>query len=438
MGLLAGVQSVAAKQPPRVFLYAREKFGKSSLGAYAPKPIFFMTRGETGLVELISSGRVPPTPHFPYDANKPPTWGTLTQGIKELTYEPHDFRTFFIDTANGAEILCQEHIRNSQFGGRQDKFAAYGKGWDACKVAWGDLLASLDLLRSTRHMAIVFLAHTQIKKFDDPTTAEQYDKYRPACQEKLWELTHKWADCICFGQFLASLYETESGKTKARQEMERAICFQESPAWEAGNRYGIQGTISVSNGAKEAWASFAKVFDGRFDLPSPSDVIEAKGKKIDAAASIDELKDLFLKLSDAEKKALNDRKNARKAVLDAAIASAESSKPTTTEPTGLQKLIREARANLADVEHAIDFARLVAALDADLATYDPGHKSGDLATIARRAAVVKDRTDLAGLSDKQLATAMNAVRNHLDMIGSDLFGGAGNDGAAKPADALKH
>ncbi|MBL8867139.1 MAG: hypothetical protein JNK93_16410, partial [Planctomycetia bacterium] len=113
-------------------------------------------------------------------------------------------------------------------------------------------------------------------------------------------------------------------------------------------------------------------------------------------------------------------------------------KPATTEPTGLQKLIREARANLADVEHASDFARLVTALDADLATHDPGHKSGDLAAIARRAAGVKDRTDLAGLSDKQLATAMNAVRNHLDTIGSDLFGGAGNDGAAKPADALKH
>lgn len=109
-----------------------------------------------------------------------------------------------------------------------------------------------------------------------------------------------------------------------------------------------------------------------------------------------------------------------------------------TEPTGLQKLIREARANLADVEHASDFARLVTALDADLATHDPGHKSGDLATIARRAAGVKDRTDLAGLSDKQLATATSAVRSHLDTIGSDLFGGAGNDGAAKPADALKH
>lgn len=111
---------------------------------------------------------------------------------------------------------------------------------------------------------------------------------------------------------------------------------------------------------------------------------------------------------------------------------------TVTEPTGLQKLIREARANLADVEHASDFAWLVAALDVDLAKHDPGHKSGDLATIARRAAGVKDRTDLAGLSDKQLATAMSAVRSHLDTIGSDLFGGAGNDGAAKPADALKH
>lgn len=110
----------------------------------------------------------------------------------------------------------------------------------------------------------------------------------------------------------------------------------------------------------------------------------------------------------------------------------------TSEPTGLAKLVSAARADLADVEHASDFARLVTAIDNDLATHDPQHKSGDLAAIARRAAGVKDRTDLAGLSDKQLASATNAVRNHLDTIGSDLFGGAGNDGAAKPADALKH
>jgi hypothetical protein len=113
-------------------------------------------------------------------------------------------------------------------------------------------------------------------------------------------------------------------------------------------------------------------------------------------------------------------------------------KPATTELTGLQKLIRTARAELADVEYASDFARLVAALDADLATHDPGHKSGDLAAVVRKLAGVKDRSDLAGLDDKQLAKAVNAVRNHLDTIGSDLFGGAGNDGAAKSADALKH
>jgi hypothetical protein len=39
--------------------------GKTSLGACAPKPIYLMTRGETGLLTLIDAGRIPETAHFP-------------------------------------------------------------------------------------------------------------------------------------------------------------------------------------------------------------------------------------------------------------------------------------------------------------------------------------------------------------------------------------
>lgn len=257
MSLLSRVKTTAAQLPSRTFLYAREKWGKSSLFAHAPGAVFFMTRGETGLVELIGGGRVPATAHFPYDESAPPTWATLRQAAKELADEDHPYKLFVVDTANGAEILCQEHVRKTQFNNNQAKFASYGKGWEACRVEWLQLLADLDRLRAKRKMGVVLLAHTQVKKFEDPTTEDSYDKYRPACQEKLWELTHKWADIICFGHFQAQTYETDSGRTKARHELQRVLCFEQSPLWEAGNRYGIAGNLDVSKGAKAGFAAFA-------------------------------------------------------------------------------------------------------------------------------------------------------------------------------------
>lgn len=256
--LLSRVTSTAQALPSRVFLYAREKWGKSSLFAHAPGAIFFMTRGETGLTELIAGGRVPPTAHFEYDEQNPPTWSTLRQAVKELAEEDHPHKALVIDTCNGAEILCQEYVRRAQFNNSQAKFASYGKGWDACRVEWLALLQDLDALRSRRKMSVVLLAHTRVKKFDDPTQEEGYDKYQPACQDKLWDLTHKWADIICFGHFRADTYETDSGKVKARAEVRRVLCFDQSPMWEAGNRYGIAGELNVGGGAKAGFAAFAQ------------------------------------------------------------------------------------------------------------------------------------------------------------------------------------
>ena len=257
MSLLSRVTTSASQLPSRVFLYAREKWGKSSLFTHAPNAIYFMTRGETGLVELIAGGRVPPTAHFPYDESDPPTWATLRQAVRELADQDHPYRLLVIDTANGAEILCQEHVRKTQFNGSQSKFASYGKGWDSCRVEWLGLLADLDRLRAVRRMGVVLLAHTQVKKFEDPTADEAYDKYRPACQDKLWDLTHKWSDIIAFGHFQADTYETDSGRTKARSTLRRVLCFDQSPLWEAGNRYGITGQIDVSAGAEAGFKAFS-------------------------------------------------------------------------------------------------------------------------------------------------------------------------------------
>ncbi len=321
-GLLSQVKKTAEVMPPRTFLYAREKWGKSSMFTHDPHSIYFMTRGETGLLELLAGGRVPDTAHFPYDEQKPPTWSLLRSAVRELRDSDHSYKHFVLDTSNGAEILCQEHVRSSQFGGDHKKFASYGKGWESCRIEWLGLLTDLDAMRAKRKMAVTFLAHTQIKKFEDPTTEDSYDKFKPSCQEKLWDLTHKWADIICFGHFQAETYETDSGKTKAKSELTRVICFEQSPLWEAGNRYGISGAITVNNGADAAYKTFtAAVTKARENRPSDAQV----ESRLRQASSMDALRGEWDSLSPDQQRRL-------KPLLDQLKKQFPTTNPTPSQP----------------------------------------------------------------------------------------------------------
>ena len=68
--VLARVTRQAKPLPPRIVLYAAEKFGKTSWAAHAWKPIFLLTQGETGLLPLLETGRVPPVDHVPDDIRR--------------------------------------------------------------------------------------------------------------------------------------------------------------------------------------------------------------------------------------------------------------------------------------------------------------------------------------------------------------------------------
>ncbi len=98
--MTAKVTNTAPNLPSRVVLYAAEKWGKSSFAAYAPRPIFLMTAGETGLLSLIEARKVPAVDHFPEDFQ---TWQRLVNAVRALRDEKHDFQTLVLDTGNGAE-----------------------------------------------------------------------------------------------------------------------------------------------------------------------------------------------------------------------------------------------------------------------------------------------------------------------------------------------
>lgn len=252
---LRAVSTTGKNLPSRTVLYATPGWGKSSLSCYTPAPIVLMTRGEDGLRTLLDRGLVPPTAHFEDDAQ---TWNEVLMACRELLVNQHEYKTLVLDTLNGAERLCVEHVTDKEYGGSSEKFAAYGKGVDSTVTEWLKLLDLFTRLRD-KGMSIFLLAHSKIATFKSPESAD-YDRYSPDMGNKVWAQTGKWADHVLFGQLETFVQkdDTKAKKGKASGGRSRMLYCENTAVAEAKNRAGLPPEIHCGTNAEAAWAALAK------------------------------------------------------------------------------------------------------------------------------------------------------------------------------------
>lgn len=259
---LSDVTKTSKVSPSRYALYANGGFGKSSFAAYTPKPIFLMTKGETGLLTLIQSGELPETPHLPELQN----WTDLKAAVRFLRTAEHDFKTLCLDTVNGAERMLHEEVCDVTYGGDWDSkdygFLAWGgKGYDTALGPWRELLNELDKLRDERGMTIFFLSHAKIQTFKNPSGAD-FDRWVPEMHPKTWSVTKGWLDCTLFGNFevvvRSGKKETDAGRKGKAADVAARILYTNSdnPTYDAKNRFGLPAEIEMGDSPKQAWDNF--------------------------------------------------------------------------------------------------------------------------------------------------------------------------------------
>lgn len=174
--------------------------------------------------------------------------------------EDHPFRALVGDTLNGAEALCHKYICERDFNGTwgNQGFASYNKGYEVALPEWTRLLVALDQLRAERKMTIVMLCHTKVKPFKNPEGAD-YDRYQPDIHEKTWGLSHKWADCVLFGNFEVTVQtdKADAKKGKGTGGSFRLLYTERKAAYDAKNRLGLPSEIEMGNSPQEAFTAFA-------------------------------------------------------------------------------------------------------------------------------------------------------------------------------------
>jgi hypothetical protein len=255
------------KRPGAYVLHGQEGVGKTSFGAYAPKPIFLQTKGEAGLDTLIDAGQLPEIPHF---AGETQDWSELLNQITWLLTAEHDHKTLVIDTLGGAESLCHEHVCKRDYQGKwgDDGFMSYRKGYDRSLVDWRQLLNGFDKLRTDKGMAILALCHTAKVTFKNPEGTD-YERYEPAFAHRgTWGVTHKWADCVLFLNFHVQVEKDSKKATKGKGVggQVRMIYTEHHAAYDAKNRFGLPEEIDAGESGKEAWDNFATALkDARKD-----------------------------------------------------------------------------------------------------------------------------------------------------------------------------
>jgi len=211
-----------------------------------------MAKGETGLETLIDSGRLSDIPHLPELQN----WDTTLAILDELLSTDHDYKTLVIDTLNGFERLCHEHICNTQYGGNWGKngFTSFMQGYEVSLGDWRLFLSKLDQLREVKGMMLVALCHTHVKTFKNPEGADFY-RYQPDMHAKTWGLTHKWADIVLFLNYLTVVDES-GNRPKGAGGVDRIAYTERSAAFDAKNRHGLPDQFSLGESGQEGWEAF--------------------------------------------------------------------------------------------------------------------------------------------------------------------------------------
>lgn len=243
--------------PVKAVIYGPEGIGKSSLATKLPKPLFIdLEHGTNQLdVERVHAD----------------TLAELTQFFDKWD---GTYKTLVIDTADWMEklIVAQVCMKANKSG--IEEFG-YGKGWVYVAEEWKRLLDRLALMQRDFQTHIVFLAHAQIKKFEQPDEMGAYDRWELKLSKTASPLLKEWCDMLLFLNYKTLVVEGENGKFKA-QGGRRVVNTTHHSAWDAKNRFAFPEEIPLPGIDESLPDIIASVFSCKPAAPAPAPKPESR------------------------------------------------------------------------------------------------------------------------------------------------------------------
>jgi AAA domain len=217
-----------------IILYGAAGVGKSTLASYAPNPIFLDV--ENGTKKL--------------DVNRISSIKDFDEFIECFKLdEIKQYDTIVIDSIDFLEQMIFEHVCKKH-GKKTITDFGYGQGFEIAKKKWASLLKSLKNLVENENKNIIFIAHEQIKRFDNPL-AESFDRYSLRLNQKSSSYIVAQVDAVLFVSKSFTFKELEDKRKIPREEMGRKIYTQETASILAKSRYSLNSVITIGNSKDE-------------------------------------------------------------------------------------------------------------------------------------------------------------------------------------------
>lgn len=266
MGMLAKAKKPTAK-PPMLTIVGSPGTGKTTLGALFPKAIILPTEDGTAVFENWADEAQPDVlPRLPKAAKDEA--GNITRSTKaalfelldELMREAHDYQTLVIDsittldTLFGAEIALRDGV-----GTVADAAGGFHKGFAEVASWHAEFIYKCEQLRAVKGMAVVFLAHTGIKKIRNrPDAAADYSVFSLDMDAQALAPYVSQSDAVMYlknEEFVVGSDQNRKGQTtkygRVTQTGDRKLITAgdgQVGYINAKNRYGMPAEIDVPYG----------------------------------------------------------------------------------------------------------------------------------------------------------------------------------------------
>lgn len=213
----------------KVVIYGPEGIGKSTLASNFPNPVFIDTEGSTKALDVA---------RYPEVKN----WMDIKAFVED-TINTRQFSTIVIDTADWAERFCIRSVCAKQkVTGIED--IPYGKGYTYVMEEFASLL---DLCNKAiaAGINVIFTAHAQMRKFEQPDEMGSYDRWEMKLSKKSAPLLKEWADMVLFCNYKTQVMTDSKTQSKKAFGGKRVMYASHHPCWDAKNRYNLPDQMDM-------------------------------------------------------------------------------------------------------------------------------------------------------------------------------------------------
>ena len=266
MSYLQAVKKPAAK-PPMITIVGTPGTGKTTLGALFPKSIIMPTEDGTSVFENwaddVQPDVLPRLPKAQKDAAgnmvRSPRQTALAM-LDELITQDHNYKTLVVDSITTmAGMLEDEIAQRDGVGNVADAAGGFHKGYTEVGSWHADFVYKCEQLRAVKGMAIVFLAHTGIKKIRNrPDAAADYSVFSLNMDNQALSVYVAQSDAVLYltkEEFVSGQETNRKGQTtkygRVQQTGVRKLVTTgdgQVGYVNAKNRYGMPAEMEVPHG----------------------------------------------------------------------------------------------------------------------------------------------------------------------------------------------